>query len=103
MSSTATAQPSTFPLQPFSAVHVCAPFAVHIKPGNGYFLTIDAEQSVKDALSTVVGADGTLALGTKKVSGRMRTATCMYRTLRACERAHQKIGFETAQITCNSR
>lgn len=68
MSSTATAQPSTVPLQPFSAVQVCAPFSVLIKPGNGYSVTLDAEQSVKNAVSTLVKADGTLALGTTKVS-----------------------------------
>ena len=64
----AAAQPSTVQLEPFSSVKVCAPFSVLIKPGAGYSITLEAEQAVKNAVSTAVGTDGSLTLGTTKVS-----------------------------------
>lgn len=63
----AQSEPSTIQVQEFSKVQVCTPFSVLIKPGTDYAVTVDAEQSVRDAVSVSTGSDGTLTLGTTKV------------------------------------
>ena len=60
----AGAHPLVLPVPKFNRVQVCTPFSVAIKPGADYSVSIDAEQSVKDALSAVV-RDGTLTIATK--------------------------------------
>jgi hypothetical protein len=47
-------------LTPFSRVALCAPFTVLVEPSEGYQVTIDADDAVKQAITTLV--DGSTLL-----------------------------------------
>lgn len=47
----------TLPLTPFARVAVCTPFTVLVQPSSGYSVTIDADEALKGAITTLVDGD----------------------------------------------
>ncbi|BDA48144.1 hypothetical protein COCOBI_11-4030 [Coccomyxa sp. Obi] len=47
----------TRPLTPFSRVALCAPFTVLVQPSTQYQITIDADEAVKQATTTLIDGD----------------------------------------------
>lgn len=61
----AAAAPVSVALQPFSAVTICTPFGVLITPGP-FQISLDADQSVKNAVTTSISNAGVLTIGTSE-------------------------------------
>jgi len=58
---------SVVQLPPFNSVKICAPFGATITPGQEPSLSLDADKSVKDAVTTTIDK-GVLTIGTSQVT-----------------------------------
>lgn len=95
---------------PFSRVALCAPFTVLVQPSEGYEVTIDADEAVKEAITTLIDGD-TLLLESNaftttnpiKVTVGLPATALSAVTARGTFPAIVAPGFTTPKLTINAQ